>query len=248
MLFEYRTYNQKDDFSEFRTNFTQGRGRGTCYDKIGLDNETCSSPMGCAKSRFWTPKLLAAYISESDTGTKLLLHMEMPIEVHSTYGAPLGVWLELTMPADGAPTILADLQYSNKTATRLPESLFFSLPIAAPQSAQPWQLHKLGGLVNATDVMPGGGVHLHSVAMGGVGAVLPTATGNLSVQTLETGLVSIGLKTAFPTPLEPLTKTAASGPLYFVLQNNLWDTNYPLWYPFIPEDANGRFRFQFTFH
>lgn len=41
---------------------------------------------------------------------------------------------------------------------------------------------------------------------------------------------------------------ASTGCAQAVLHNNLWDCNYPLWYPFAPDvlpgDADERFRFR----
>ena len=184
--------------------------------------------MGCAKSAFWSPELYAAYSAEDSKGFKLLMHMRMAQEAHELYGAPRDVFLELSMPIEGAPRILADLQYANKTATRLPEALFFSFGISPPATAQAWQLNKLDQVVASDDVMPGGGVHLHAVGLD-VGAALPlgigAAAGNVTVMTRDSGLVSVGLKSSLPTPLQPLTKAAASGPLYFILQNNFFLEN-----------------------
>ena len=57
-----------------------------------------------------------------------------------------------------------------------------------------------------------------------------------------------GRASAFPTPLDPLSPEEASGGISAVLHNNLWDCNYPLWYPFAPSvlegDASERFRFR----
>jgi hypothetical protein len=63
-------------------------------------------------------------------------------------------------------------------------------------------------------------------------------------------LVSIARRSAFPTPLVPLSGSEAHGSVYFVLQNNYWDVNYPFWYPFdrySKQEADARFRFVFTF-
>ena len=35
--------------------------------------------------------------------------------------------------------------------------------------------------------------------------------------------------------------------VHFNIQNNIWNTNYPLWYPFVESDANVRSRFELEF-
>jgi hypothetical protein len=64
---------------------------------------------------------------------------------------------------------------------------------------------------------------------------------------LDSAVISVGRPTAFPTPLTPLTASEASSGIFAVLHNNYWDTNYPMWYPFVSEDANESFRFKVWF-
>ena len=65
---------------------------------------------------------------------------------------------------------------------------------------------------------------------------------------LDSALFSVGRESPFPTPLNPLSASEASGGLAAVLHNNLWDCNYPLWYPYataqLKGDENERFRFR----
>lgn len=59
--FVYRSLDQKDDFTPFRDEYTGDWSTfpgtwfteqpGSCYDKVNLDNATCASSMGCAKSQ-----------------------------------------------------------------------------------------------------------------------------------------------------------------------------------------------------
>ena len=77
----------------------------------------------------------------------------------------------------------------------------------------------------------------------------------VTAQSLDTSLVSIGRKTAFPTPLTPLSQRELSAGVFFVLHNNIWDTNYAAWYPWTNgasanspmADGTDRFRFSFEF-
>jgi hypothetical protein len=90
-----------------------------------------------------------------------------------------------------------------------------------------WELDKLGQWIGSKQVMEGGGVHLHAVGEQGVRLNL-TQDGASFVQAvpIDSGLVSIGRKSAFPTPLVPLSSAEAQGSVYFILQNNYWDVNY----------------------
>ncbi len=44
-----------------------------------------------------------------------------------------------------------------------------------------------------------------------------------------------------PTPLR--APNVAEG-VHFALVGNLWNTNYPFWYPFEEEDSSSQFRFE----
>lgn len=69
--FVYRSHNQSKDFTPFRNAYTGDWDTfpgtwfdvqpGGCYDKQNLDNATCASSMGCAKSQDWLPTDVAAY-------------------------------------------------------------------------------------------------------------------------------------------------------------------------------------------
>ena len=142
--FIYRTSNQKDDFTPFRNNFTGDWKHfpgswfktqpGGCYDKIGLDNATCASSMGCAESRDWVPSSVelfadAAGASAAEPISTLVVALTMPTRAATLYGAPDKVWLTLSFgrtrgeggAGDGAPRIGVDLQWEGKSATRIPE-------------------------------------------------------------------------------------------------------------------------------
>jgi len=58
-------------------------------------------------------------------------------------------------------------------------------------------------------------------------------------------VVADGLPHVFPAPLQPL-----SGPITgfaFNIYNNIWDTNYVMWYPYHNADADFRARFFIDF-
>jgi hypothetical protein len=73
----------------------------------------------------------------------------------------------------------------------------------------------------------------------------------VTVAALDSALFSVGRGAAFPTPLAPLTAGEANAGVYAVLQDNHWNVNYPMWYPFdryTEEDADERFRFSVVLH
>ena len=78
-------------------------------------------------------------------------------------------------------------------------------------------------------------------------AFAPQHEGQLGVTltSLDVPVVSLGVATPFPSP-----RTAApdmSQGVHFNIHNNIWNTNYVLWYPFVPDDPTIRSRFQLAF-
>ena len=58
----------------------------------------------------------------------------------------------------------------------------------------------------------------------------------MNISTKDTAVVSAGLLTPFPTPLN--VDVDLNDGWHFNLQNQIWGTNYVMWYPFEDGDKN----------
>ena len=156
-----------------------------------------------------------------------------------------------------------ELTWIGKTPTMVGESSMLTFPPApALASAEAWSLDKMGGLVDPEDVIDGGNQFNHGTWRGGAQA--RTAAGEtFTVSSLDapnmcpqTPLFPHG--NPLPAGSDGL-KQLKQGSVFGVgvnLHNNLWNTNYPLYYPFFDpayctspttcKDANARFRFEVT--
>jgi hypothetical protein len=158
----------------------------------------------------------------------------------SYYGAPKHVGLLYNITADG--TINVDVMMHQKTATRLPESTFFSFSPTPPDAAS-WVISKLQERVDSSKVVTNGSLHLH-VQDGPVTLQLDGGP-VFSVNSPDAPLVAVGTPFAIPTPLNKPANQ--KGGVHFCLHNNIWGTNYPMWYPFAKEDTSTlRWRFSFS--
>ena len=95
--------------------------------------------------------------------------------------------------------------------------------------------------IDPMKVVTHGAVHLHSLG--------PLSTieyhdnnENIILTSLDVPIVSAGLLSPFPTPGN-WTIDLSNG-MHYNLQNNIWNVNFPQWYPFVDKDTNARFRFQ----
>ena len=161
--------------------------------------------------------------------------------VTTDYGAPQQVWTHVALPkttALGAPIELNITVYIvNKTSTRIPESLslYFN-----PKGVDPtlMTVSKLGEYIGVLDVIKNGSKHLHASDEG----VAYGKTG-VKFEALDTSVVCIGYPTPFPTPVEQPDVTEGFA---FNIYNNIWGTNYIMWYPYLAEDASSKYRFKVT--
>ena len=131
----------------------------------------------------------------------------------------------------------------NKTATRIPESLFTTfnvIPHINDTNLDGWRIDKLGEhqQVNKMDMQARrGNAHQHGVFEGFEYAYQKES---LKVRSIDAGVVVTGKPTGFPCPFN--TPDLSYG-ISTMLVNNLWGVNYVMWYPFEEEDATMQFRY-----
>ena len=150
----------------------------------------------------------------------------------------------------------------NKTSTRLPEAMFVafdptdaSTPSATGEGANNrslWEMDVLGTWISPTDVADGAAKGLHAIETGvrfspGSESELISSDpsgafrGRLKIQSADAALVRWGTPAPFPTPM--LTPVDTAEGASFVLWDNLYNTNYVLWWPFMTQYENVVFRF-----
>ena len=118
-----------------------------------------------------------------------------------------------------------DVSWYGKDANRLTEAVYFNLF----PNADKVLLKKLGTLVSPEEVTDNGSRNLH--------AVQSVEWDGCEVENLHAPLVSFGggKILEFDNKTESVRKDGIS----FVLYNNVWGTNFPLWY-----EDNARFEFK----
>ena len=201
-------------------------------------------------------QLSSLWLRESQGVASFLVQATFGADIlHTYYGAPADMWLRFDVPMGAGSSINASVEIYNKTATRLPEGLFLRFNASASYGAGGapaplgWRVNKLGGEIDPFDVVPGGAHHNHGFAgpRGGVTAVKADpsgvgATARLSFHSDSAGVASAGNPVPLPAPVFANSSDAACG-TGFLLIDNTWGTNYPMWVPFVPEDTNLRWRF-----
>jgi hypothetical protein len=198
-------------------------------------------------------------------GRRLLLDLSFPHGVHTERGAPATAQVQLSCPPPADNSTSTEMQYTvrwfNKTATHVPETIWLShVPLALADTSGGSQtqgrvlLDKLGSQLDAMDADLGCdgtnrltcGVHLHGVGDGGVRIRQDNGQEIIRLASRDSSLVSVGEITPLPTPLRV---PSLAGGVHFALVGNVWNTNYPFWYPFDePRDKSSQFRFVMELH
>ena len=184
------------------------------------------------RAAFWLPKMEQAFRRDDPGQTTLLLKLSFEAEAVADFGAPAEAWITLRFPSSGH-SVQWDVQWFQKTASRLPEALWFTIAPPVPDPSL-WRLRKMGRLISPQEVVSRGGRKLHAVES--ICNTDPAAP--WQIRSPDTALVAPGSPDFlnFDDVLPDL-----AGGWHFNLWNNVWGTNFPMWYG---QDA--RFRFELS--
>lgn len=230
--FVYQTYSQADYktfFDEYIYDFSQGY----IYLDLGKPG------MNVSKTMTLNPKVKSLWMKEDNISMNFLVEMEFDLSIVLDYGAPQAVWTSVRVydPSLQLPEgIDFTLYLVNKTATRIPESLsFYFNPLV--QNSSSMAVGKLAEYISVLDVIKNGSRHLHASDNG------ISYSEGLNVTAYDTSVVCIGMPNAFPTPV---VQPNVSQGFSFNIFNNVWGTNYIMWYPYLPEDRSSLYRFSMS--
>lgn len=230
-LFRYEAFSASD-YQRFYRQYIQNKRQTSFwakpdFTKPGMENAS-------TEHKVFYPTLTWAGMCQSPQSQKYLLRCTMPEESWQRYGAPRELTLEITFPRS-EPVIEFRLQWFDKTACRIAEALWFSF---IPRVRQPrsWRMEKLGEWISPLEVIRDGNCKLHAV---GQGVRCQEAKTCIEIESLDAPLVAPGQ----PSLLDFNNRQPnLRGGMHFNLFNNVWGTNFPMWYE---EDAMLRFRLRF---
>ena len=162
-------------------------------------------------------KISGLYIKDNQA----VITMEIKGEAHELYGSPKNFAAILEFQND---RIHVDFAWWDKPATRVAEAIWLGFCVKSNDI----KLHKLGELINPHEVAEYGNRALHAVEYG-------IYAGDITIETIDAPLVAPGIPSLlnFGNSQPDLSKG-----VYFNLYNNVWATNFRMWYE---EDA--RFSF-----
>eukprot|EP01084_Bolivina_argentea_P044396 81697_1 len=248
-LYTTRTEQDFDDwypvqYGWFGPNSSCQHHKGFC--KYGLQENANYSKHQNLKS-----KLIDLYRNVENKNV-FMIEMNMgkqQMELQQNYGVASKMYSKFNF----TDTENIDIEFIliNKNYTRIPENLF--LVFNGNVKYENCFVDKLGEEVDINHVLLNGTKHLHVAEIGGaVKCVFNDKKSAILVEGIDTGLVSFvpitnTVKThnmygTFPVPLN-VSNDLQQG-FGFVMFDNNWNTNYPYWSPFDPNEANSTFRFK----
>jgi hypothetical protein len=181
----------------------------------------------------WVLTVEKIYLRSDENGLSIVVKADFHPDGRQI-GAPETVYLEYLLAENGQLEI--SVSWFNKPACRLPEAFWMSFkPLT--QASGTWVIHKLGSAINPVDVVSKGARTLHGVH----GSVsYQEADFRLNIDALDAVLVAPGKPSLldFHNQLPDM-----SGGMHFNLYNNIWGTNFPMWF-----EDDARFRFVISVH
>jgi hypothetical protein len=226
-LFQYQTFSEADYDRYYKAyNFNEPATRDWAIPDLTKPGIAAAG----ALSQTWQPHLSGLYRREDAAGTHLLLELRSSGQPVDAFGCPALVTVEIRVPQDES-ALHYTVQWFDKQPCRLPEALWFSFNPRVPHPRR-WLLDKLGQSISPLEVIRFGGRKLHAVSRA---TTYEDGTHKVEIETLDAPLVAPGQRRL----LEFDNRTPAMrGGLHFLLFNNLWGTNFPMWNG---EDAKFRF-------
>lgn len=227
-LFRYQTFSQGDYdlyLAQYAINMKPKNHRWAIPDlsKPGM------AAVG-AESRWWLPTMCGFYEREDHEAQYFLAELAMPATAVRQYGAPVTVELLYRFGKE-TPEMSLELRWFKKAANRMPEAIWCTFQPLAPVP-EGWRMQKMGTAISPLEVIPHGNRQLHAVRQD---IWYQDARGRFLLRTDDAPLVAPGEPSLLNfTKAQPKMKRG----MHVCLYNNIWGTNFPMWYE---EDA--RFRF-----
>ena len=212
--FTYEVFSRKE-YADFLKSYQTCDAQWACedFDKIGMEK---------AVSRYqeYQPQVTSLWHSDN----AVAIRMALPEEAVRLYGGMRQ--LETVLWVD-VGRVFIDFAWWGKEATRVAEGSW--LAFAVPEKVT--GIRKLGSVVDPGKVVLHGNRRLHATD----GAV---SFETISVEPLDSPLVSVGERGLLKFPD---TEANLEKGIFCNLHNNVWGTNFPMWYG---EDARFRFILQ----
>ncbi len=227
-LFRYESFSQAD-YDRWIRDYCVNLEQTSIWAIPDFSKPGMDAAIPRPEHRTYLPALIDAWVRHAGDEMEAILELRMPASCTETLGAPHKLTIAYRFQEHAVDI---RLQWFQKQACRLPEASWFSFAPAV-NDPQRWMMDKMGALVSPLDVVPNGNRNLHAI---GHGMVYQDEVSFLGIESLDAPLVAPGT----PRLLQfDLTEPQLEQGMHFNLHNNVWGTNFRMWY-----DDDALFRFK----
>ncbi|MCF7954029.1 MAG: DUF5054 domain-containing protein [Spirochaetales bacterium] len=219
-LYRYEIYSDRE-YQSFYTSYLLKGGNHhqwslQDYTKPGL------SRLHDLQHTIYHPQKPIAFLLDADDAFEVRIYGRMPREASEEFGAPREVLTRYMFnKIDNELTVM--YHWHKKDANRIPESSWLEFDLAAGEHTT-CILDKMGQAVSPLDIVKNGNRALHAVDSG---VTFSTDELEIRLLTQDAPLVSIGRPRILEFDQHPASCREG---VFFNLHNNLWGTNFPMWY------------------
>lgn len=227
-VYRYEAFGA-DDYQKFHHQYNRDFETGkhwilADYGKPGMAEVTPK-----VEHRLYRGEVTSLFKREEEDKIHIIALLDA--EKDSPRGAPRHIQLCYQFSKQGT-LLLCSLSWIGKEATRLPEALWLGMGFSMISEGT-WKIGKIGSLLALDQTVENGARSIHAVEK-----ISYTGKSSMEIHNLDSPLVSLDERALLRfTGRIP----KGEGVFHFNLLNNLWNTNFPLWY-----EEDGLSRFVFT--
>lgn len=223
-LLEYRSYSS-EDYDFWFTHYSRNMEKNGIWAYPDFGRPLLGYAGGKYPTGRFFYRATDMRIEENGTGSRICVDLKIDKSIPEKAGAPRRAQVIYTLSENG---LTVELSWFGKDACRTPEALFLHF---YPE-AQRFSMSKLGTGIDYKSTVSMGGRNIHAVEK----CRIENSAGDFELVNLHSPIVSVGQGKIleYDNKIENLEKDGIS----FVLYNNVWGTNFPLWY-----EDNARFEF-----
>ena len=259
--FGYRGHSY-DEWDHFMRTYMYTHGGQHPHRPTPNSPLTCQQMNNCSTvAKLWHAAIVTMWYRNvsANSGAKIVIKLALPQEPRQLgYGAPATVFLSVSQLPASEGMVDMEVVWASKPPSRLYEGIYFDMRPRLRRRAHSnsaegdssWTLFvdKLGSRVDVSDVVRNGGSAVHGMDPGGGVSFVSHTHPSLHVWSRDAALVLpaqagtvMNFSVFYDTPVDPTDGVS------FNLYNNVYWTNYVLWYPWLQDrDSLSRFRFRLS--
>lgn len=219
-----------EQYNEWWKNYTRNIAVNHvwCYGDFGKPGLELVTPKRTSKN--YDPIVIDTKLTRSKDSDELTISLRFDEDAYANEGAPK--WAKITYQFGSSIGIEVD--WYNKEANRMPEAIWLTFnPFVSSHAT----LSKIGTPIDPSHIVENGGTMTHAVTKD---IILGNNAKHVKLETYDAAVVALGT----PEILHYKSrKPSFEGGIHFNLFNNVWGTNFVMWY-----EDNARFRFTLTPH